>query len=432
MKLSIISFTENGMRLSEYIANVLRVRNQENEDIELCKPSCFDKNADACKLYQNNAKDTLCKPDQIETAIYTKYKSDIDEASDGTASYIEVSFVKTSVGEWAKIQMQERNTILFIGACGIAVRAIAPYLTDKLHDSPVLVMDERGEYVIPILSGHMGGANEIARQLGKITGAVPVITTATDINDKFAVDLFAKKNGFYIVNKEGIAKVSSKVLAGEEITVSVEPGYESGLIWERYDFRRKKEISDDNALVQPGLSAEDSLPAGIDIVPYPPTRYVDIVITSREDAFDAAILLKPKEYVIGLGCKKGKSADEIEHFIRRKLSEYGISTAQIFALSSISNKSDEQGIISWCRKENIPFLIYTAEELQAVEGEFKKSSFVQEQVGVDNVCERAALKACGESGQLICGKCAENGMTFALAKKVRKVQSWQTGEAGIY
>ncbi|MDE6846636.1 MAG: cobalamin biosynthesis protein, partial [Lachnospiraceae bacterium] len=313
-------------------------------------------------------------------------------------------FVEMPVGEWTKIQMQEKNGILFIGACGIAVRAVAPYLTDKLHDSPVLVMDERGEYVIPILSGHMGGANELACYLGEKTGALPVITTATDINDKFAVDLFAKKNELSIINKEGIAKVSSKVLAGEEVTVSIEPGYEGSLVWESGIKERKGE-----------------LPEKVHMLSYPPTQYVDIVITSKADLFDAAICLRPKEYAVGLGCKRGKSADEIDDFIKRKLQEYSVPVTEIFALSSISRKSDEQGIIKWCRKENIPFRTYTAEELQTVEGDFKRSSFVKEQVGVDNVCERAALRACGKTGQLICTKCSENGMTVAIAKRVRKI-----------
>ncbi len=341
MKLGIISFTENGRRLSEHIAKALHEQEQT-----------------------------------------------------GDALYAEISSGEMPVGEWAKIQMKEKNALLFIGACGIAVRAVAPYLTDKLHDSPVLVMDERGKYVIPILAGHVGGANEIARYLGEITGAEPVITTATDINHKFAVDLFAKENDLCIINKEGIAKVSSKVLAGEEITVSVEPGYESGLKWE---------------------SSLD----GIRQISYPPKEYADIVITTKPDEFDAALILQPKEYVIGLGCKKGKSAEEIDFFLMGKLSECGVSISQVLALASISVKNDEQGIIRWCRKENIPFLTYTAKELHAVEGDFVQSSFVQEQVGVDNVCERAAIRACGGNGQLICAKCAENGMTFALAKRRR-------------
>ena len=179
MKLSIISFTQNGRVLSIKIAKLL---------------------------------------DGMEYTLYTKYKACCQEEQT-------VRFVTQSIGEWAKEQFEERNALLFIGACGIAVRAIAPHITDKLHDSPVLVMDEKGEYVIPILSGHVGGANELAVSLAEKIGAKPVITTATDIHNQFAIDLFAKKNGLTIVNKDGIAKVSSKVLSGKRITMAIEHGH---------------------------------------------------------------------------------------------------------------------------------------------------------------------------------------------------------------
>lgn len=106
--------------------------------------------------------------------------------------------------------MAARHALIFIGACGIAVRAIAPWIMDKLHDSPVLVADEMGKYVIPLLSGHVGGANELAVRLAGALGAIPVITTATDLHDSFAVDIFAKRNDLRICNREGIAKVSAK------------------------------------------------------------------------------------------------------------------------------------------------------------------------------------------------------------------------------
>ena len=179
MKLSIISFTQNGRVLSIKIAKLL---------------------------------------DGMEYTLYTKYKACCQEEQT-------VRFVTQSIGEWAKEQFEEKNALLFIGACGIAVRAIAPHITDKLHDSPVLVMDEKGEYVIPILSGHMGGANELAVSLAERIRANPVITTATDIHNRFAIDLFAKKNGLTIVNKDGIAKVASKVLSGKRITMTIEHGH---------------------------------------------------------------------------------------------------------------------------------------------------------------------------------------------------------------
>lgn len=121
-----------------------------------------------------------------------------------------------NLNAWTKEQFSLRNAIIFIGACGIAVRTIAPFLKDKLTDSPVLVLDEAGNYVIPLLSGHVGGANEIALLLAELLGAVPVITTATDINNAFAIDVFAKKHDLSIDKKEGIKKVSAKVLEKKE------------------------------------------------------------------------------------------------------------------------------------------------------------------------------------------------------------------------
>lgn len=349
MRLSVISFTENGKRLSECIV----------------------------KLLEN----------KLEVQLYTKCKAGVKDDT-----FSNCAFIKTSIGDWVKEQMQERNALLFIGACGIAVRAVAPFLTDKLHDAPVLVMDEKGKYVIPILSGHMGGANDLANHIAEKTGAQAVITTATDINKKFAVDLFAKRNSLYIADKDGIVKVSSKVLGGKEITMSIETGHE--------------------------ITCEEK---GVQIVPYPPVGFVDVVVTSKEDVFDTSIILKPKEYVIGIGCKRGKNVNEINRFISNIINEMGISVMQIFALSSIMQKRNEQGIIEWCRKEGIPFFTYTAEELQEVNGNFTESSFVKAQVGVYNVCERAAVKACGKDGKLIVPKIAENGMTIAIARKEWKV-----------
>lgn len=358
MRLSIVSFTKAGILLSERIKNRAggeisdNLKKEPGEDISI-------------KLY------TKC----------TAYKEDTRSP--------EVSYIEMPVGEWAGIQMKERNALLFIGACGIAVRAVAPFLTDKLQDVPVLVMDETGKYVIPLLSGHMGGANELAQILAAKTGAKPVITTATDLNGKFAIDIFAKKNGLSVKDKSGIAKISAKVLANEEITMSIETGHGNNL---------------------PERS-------GIRIVPYPPSGYVDLVITSGKKVFDTAMVLYPREYILGIGCKKGKSAEEIGQFITQKLREKDILITQIFALASISQKKEEEGLLKWCTKENIPFVTYTARELRETKGSFTESAFVKKQVGVDNVCERAALHACGAGGKLIVQKCAENGMTIAIAKR---------------
>lgn len=368
MKYSIISFTYNGIQLSRKLEEIL-----EKEEV-----TAFTKYSAITKLQ--------CQSD--------------------------IEFVHCSISEWAKQQMEEKKVLIFIGACGIAVRAIAPHITDKLHDSPVLVMDEKGEYVIPILSGHMGGANELACWISEKMRAIPVITTATDINKKFSVDLFAKKNNLAIVNKEGIAKVSSKILTMDEtsnleVTISIETGH---------------------------IKSNAYMPAGLRLVSYPPNQPVDIIITSQVQEYEehfcyniknnlddkmvrASLVLQPKEYVIGIGCRKGKEADKIEQFIRRSMEELGILNRQILALASIAQKQEEQGLIEWSTKAGVLFVTYTAEELKAVEGNFHESAFVAKKVGVGNVCERAALKKCGAGAMLVYEKHAEDGMTIAIAKR---------------
>jgi cobalt-precorrin 5A hydrolase len=359
MRLSIISFTKNGIQLSGKIAFKI------DDNIE-------------CKLY------TKCSVYNLNDKIKDETKN------------VHLEYVENSISEWAKEQFDRKNALIFIGACGIAVRAIAPHITDKLHDSPVIVVDEKGQYVIPILSGHVGGANELSKNIAKILGATPVITTATDINNKFSVDMFAKKNGLLITNKSGIAKVSSKVLSGEKVTISIETGH--------YDDKI-------------------NLPEEIELIEYPPIGFADIVITSENNKFDCSLLLTPQKFIIGMGCKRGKEIEKIDSFIKNNLENAGISINQVSGLATIDLKKDEKGLTTWCSNEKKDFITYTTEELNSVQGDFTKSEFVSATVGVDNVCERAALRASGNGGRLVYEKRAYDGMTIAIAA-TRDIKKW--------
>lgn len=312
---------------------------------------------------------------------------------------------------WAEEAFKSRSALIFIGACGIAVRAIAPFVKDKLTDSPVVVLDEKGRYVIPILSGHAGGANELAKRLAEAVGAVPVITTATDINGKFAVDVFAMKNQLVIMNKEGIAKVSSKALRGERITVSVE---------------------DSNPKRRSFAAKATRLPDEVDLLPYPPNGPVDVLVASdaakRELNIRPVLWLKPREYVLGIGSRRGKSIEELTAFLDAKLALLGIDSSDIAVIASIEEKRTEEGICRWAERHRIPFRTFSKEELRAVRGRFHGSYFVEKTVGVDNVCERAALAASGKGGTLILEKQAENGMTMAVARRVWQIRWSRCGK----
>ena len=346
-------------------------------------------------------------------------------------------YVYSNTDEWAKVQMSAKNELLFIGACGIAVRAIAPWVANKLNDSPVLVMDELGTYVIPILSGHVGGANELAVKIAELAGAEPVITTATDLNKSFAVDIFARKNHLYIENKDGITKVSSKVLGGEKISIAVEPP-EYGISESETEENETEKV--ETIKLETKISAtrksgsetqshhykqiryeqlrHDSRFANqIEIVDFPPNQPVDVIITSKRKDYNASLILRPREYVLGMGCKRDTAPEKISAYIDQTLTELGISKNQVYAICSIDKKRDEAGFLQWSSLERIPFITYSAEELEAVTGDFTSSEFVKSQVGVDNVCERAALKGCGEEGELVYRKHASDGMTIAVAKR---------------
>lgn len=414
MKVSIISFTLKGIELSLKIKKAFS--NEEEENLCLyTKCSYAEKSLTERKLTEKNlAEKSLTEKSLAESGI---------------------SCVEQPLTDWTGEEMKKRRSLLFIGACGIAVRAIAPFLTDKLNDVPVLVMDEQGRFVIPILAGHVGGANELALSLAERMGSTPVITTATDLNHCFAVDLFAKRNALHIVNKDGIAKVSSRILAGEEVTMAVEEGH------------LQEEVGSTGGRKVP---TEINVPEGIRLVPCIPEFHTDAPVMSTEGSEDipaasteltmnapavsvestADILvapasygkgrlltLRPKEYVIGIGCKRGKAAEQIDYFVNRVLKESSISMEQVAALASIDRKKDEEGILWMSSHYGIPFVTYSAEELQQVEGAFHASEFVKSQVGVDNVCERAALRFSGPGGRLITEKQAEDGITAAIAKR---------------
>ena len=120
---------------------------------------------------------------------------------------------------WTQEHFQLGNALIFVGAAGIAVRAVAPYVRSKTTDPAVVVVDEMERFAIPLLSGHLGGANELAGKIAAVCGAIPVITTATDLHGLFAVDQWAKKQNCAILNPEGIKKVSGALLAGRRVEV---------------------------------------------------------------------------------------------------------------------------------------------------------------------------------------------------------------------
>ncbi len=272
-----------------------------------------------------------------------------------------VIIIDGHLSDWAGKMFHEVSALIFVSACGIAVRAVAPHVKDKMNDPAVVVIDESGRFVVPLLSGHVGGANDLARKIAGFLHAVPVITTATDVNNLVAVDEWAVKNDCAIENPGAVKSVSGSLLEGHRVGVAV---------------------------------TYENIP-----VPFPIT-----------------LMLRPRVLVLGAGCNKGVSPEDFESSAMDFLKGAGVSVMSLKALATIDIKRDEPAMKIFAESHNIPLVTFAADELNTLKGSFTASERVRHFTGTDNVCERSCVLCAGEGGVLLRSKCVYNGITFALAR----------------
>ena len=304
----------------------------------------------------------------------------------------------------------QTDAILYISAAGIAVRTIAPYLSSKSTDPAVLCMDDTARYVIPLASGHLGGANEWAERIAAFFGAEPVITTSTDRHGLFAVDLFAKEHRLVCTDPEKIRKISGALLAGEKVGYCCDEKYASLL-------SGCSDLACCGYILK-GVSPESFRGTPLNSLPDGQARPA-CGITLTEDPFlpaqfEQECRLMPRNIYLGIGCRKGKSAQEIREAAKEALGQQGICLERVCTVASIDCKKEEAGLSAFARELRAEFVTFTPQELMGVSGDFAKSQFVRETVGADNVCERSACLASG--GELVVRKYAFNGITIAAAR----------------
>ncbi|MDD6207093.1 MAG: cobalt-precorrin 5A hydrolase [Clostridiales bacterium] len=333
----------------------------------------------ACRAFTRSGMDVKHR---IETGLSGKHQIEqkkIEPLSRWTQYYME-----------ERMDMDRQNALVFIGAVGIAVRCIAPYIRDKYTDPAVVVVDDMGKHVIPVLSGHMGGANELAREIAQIIGGEPVITTATDLHAVFAVDEFAKKNNLWITSRERAKQISSALLSGK--TVGLSAGCQS---------------------------VQGTVPEGIHVPPQKMDSYqiyISASLPEKGNVADDSLHLVPKSLVVGMGCRIGVSEEKLEAFLKETLHKNRLCLRAVRAIASLDRKKEEPGLILLAQKLGIPFLTYTKQQLERTLGEFHGSAYVEMVTGVDNVCERSAVLA-SEGGTLLVSKTIGDKITLAVAEK---------------
>lgn len=331
MKAAMISLTENGRRLSALIA--------EKADFLSSERFCFKGHGD-------------CSAQEFDSLA-------------GLAADVFDRF----------------DALVFVCACGIAVRAVAPHLRSKTTDPAVVVIDDCGRFVIPVLSGHIGGANALAERLAELIGAQAVITTATDTGGHFSPDSFAAANGLIITDMVAAKAVAAAVLDGEK----------TGLVSDYEYVNLPRDVS-------AGTDCRTGVYVGSgDVKPFPVT-----------------LRLVPRNVVLGIGCRRGTDCGAIESAVVNALKAADIAAERVYAVATIDLKADEAGLLALCEKHGWELCTYTAEELRDVDGDFSTSDFVRSVTGVDNVCERSAVLCSG--GKLVLRKTAADGVTVAAAE----------------
>lgn len=278
---------------------------------------------------------------------------------------------------WTAQAFSSADALIFVGAAGIAVRAIAPRLRGKAVDPAVVVVDEGGAYAIPILSGHLGGGNALARRIAALTGGQAAITTATDRRGVFAVDLWAKAQNCAIPEPERIKDVSARLLAGDPVR-----------FFSDYPISGKP-------------------PAGL--LPGDGGGFTVSIYQKN----DPRLHLVPRIVSLGVGCKKDTSLEVIEAAVSALLVRTQICPEAVCQICTIDRKGEEPGLLAFCAARRWPLRAFSPEALAALPGDFTPSDFVREITGVDNVCERAAVL--GSGGTLLVPKQAGNGVTLAAA-----------------
>lgn len=286
-----------------------------------------------------------------------------------------------NLGELVKTLFPENDGIVFVCACGIAVRVIAPLVESKVSDPAIVAADDMGRFAISLLSGHLGGANRLAEVVAGAVGAQPVITTSTDVGGIFSPDSFAAANNLIISDMGAAKAVAAALTNGANVA-----------LLSQFRLKNKPEIFCEKADVGIFISAFEEKP------------------------FPITLNLIPRNIVLGIGCKRGISCGTISDFVKKRLDKAGIDIRRVRVVASIDLKKDEQGLLEFCKSLGAELRTFSAEELKSTKGEFTASAFVSGVTGVDNVCERSAIAIAGAGGALILRKQAENGVTVAAAE----------------
>jgi len=317
--------------------------------------------------------------------------------------YPDAKIEKFNSGAVRKLWDKSKN-IIFIMASGIVVRTIAPLIKNKKTDPAVVVLDEKGEYAISLLSGHLGGANKIAKEIANFLGGKAVITTASDVNNLPSIDLWAKENDLAIENWDMLSEITTRFLNSKRLNV-----------YSDIDIKLPKEFQKTDEPESAGVIVSNK---NIPFADSPIHRFT-------------GLYLRPKNLVIGIGCNSKTPEEEIETAVKKTLKENNLSFLSIHSIATIDKKGKEPGLSAFAKKYNLGIKTFSADELNSAVSHpllggqepsaisISKAAF--KATGAYAVAEPAALLGAG-ADKLLVRKQKKGNVTIAIAEQKSKVK----------
>lgn len=322
-----------------------------------------------------------------------------------------------NIKQFLSANFTQGNMILFIGAVGIAVRSIAPYVKDKLTDPAVIVIDDMGEHVIPILSGHIGGANRISQQLADLLResgylAQPIVTTATDRRGiKGIEEIFEKYAVPFAPNRLLMKRMNMHLVEGGEVLVYIDPY----LGKDKKITLKQENGSDDNHIGQVDAKEKGFKKIILLIALRAPSRWY-----TPEDSSDMeseTIVIESHSLILGTGSRKGLDDEIYRHSLVESLETEGFLPGCICMLASIALKKDERCMLKLSETLGIEFKCYDTDLLMPYESLFTASQFVKRQVGIGSVAGVCAYYLTKD--ELTFNVYKKNGCTFSIGRLIR-------------
>ena len=318
--------------------------------------------------------------------------AELKEKLDSDSTIIRCDLYHKNVKKHFPVLFEEYDAIIAVMASGILIRSIAPLVESKATDPAVINIDDNGNFAISTLSGHLGGANKLAKKVAELIGATPVITTSTDVNSKLGIDVMAKDLYLSIDNPKEILHFNKAILEGGEIKLTVNPNRNFDYL---FTYLNNNTLEINVSIYYSSKMDKDEIHVQLD---------------------EHEMTLKERKIVVGLGCRRGKECEAIYDGVVKSLDDLKIPVSRVNMLASAEIKKDEGGMLELSSKLDIPISFVELDKLKLFHSrDVKKSEFVMSKFGIWGVCEPSALIMAGYDSKLIYKKTSYDGVTVSVA-----------------